>query len=357
MIITPDQVRRAFRANAPALHLKNRRRILLPAPSVAIQGIVRSWKLIDAESGKVKRSCTTPYSNVIVDAGLDAIGNETFGMSDINDSGLYMAVGTNNTVPSQSDTALGNEVARTNTQFSQNSGSGTNFDYWWERETVEFSKSQANDTLAELGKLQGSSGGPMWMRQLFKDDQGNNTTITKTSSEILRIQYEVRVYPQKTVKQKTLDVDTRGTLVSTTVDYQPQLVNDSQAWGMSEGFAAFVSHALWGECRLKAWDNNALPGDFQSDGPASSTNQNSINDLGSDLSTSAGSYTAGSFQRDVTFDVVSSALNWPNGIGAMAFGPEVSREGWVSFFDPQIDKTDTDELSITVRFSWGRKTV
>lgn len=307
-------------------------------------GIVRGWEVIKADSGIVRRSCHTPYTNVITDAGLDDVmgGGKNTNDALYGDALSTVRVGTDNTAPSQSHTALGNEVAATSTLFNQSDGSGSNFDYWWRRQTWEFGKAEANNTLAELGTGQSSTG--IWMRQLFKDDQGNNTTISKQNDEILRIQYELRIYPDKTQKTKSLDVDTRGSVASHDVTYQPAQI-DSFVWGVgglmikSDGFERGLG--TWSDPTLYAVETNTIPSDFQVD---RGSNALDSSDFGS---YSLDSYTAGSFERTISFGPIpATEWNFSTGIGTIGFNDvsSSSEAMFLSIFDPKIDKTSNDEL-------------
>lgn len=347
----------------PLIRARPRRQsILVPGPSVGLMGRVR-WGLYDADTGILKRSSGLHrpdggwYSNVILDVAMDAIGSDD--IQSINNMAYsHMAVGSDSTSPAQSQTSLGNEVARTNTIHQESTGSGPNFDYWWRRVTWEFTKAEANATLAELGAVDGSEA-TFWMRQLFLDAQGNPTTISKQNDEILRIQYEHRVYPDKTVKQKTLDLDIRGSLVSTTIDYQPQRINEGRAWGEGAVDDGYLGTLGWWKPahKIATWPDNTPPGDFQSRGPADGSNSQTP----SPQSGSLAAYGAGTFYRDWTLVVGPNDSNHTGGIGAMAVSPWSTEfngyRGFAAFFDPKIDKTASDELEMTFRASWNRVSV
>lgn len=312
-----------------------------------------SWELVDAETGKVKRQAG-PYPNVIVDAGMNRLGSTNESLAQQTD---YLAVGTGTTAPSQSDTSLVSEVARTNNLFSSDYSVGANNDFWRQVRTWEFGKTEANDNLTELGvfnEASGQAGETMWMRQLFKDSSGNDTTITKTSDEILRVKYELRIYPDKTVKTKSIDVDTRGTLVTTTVDYLPENVDSAGAWGQG---GMFDTLGVWNRHDWATAEDNTTPTDFVSVGPGGTGWDDLYEDQGQGQA-----YTSGNFYRDVDFVLTATESNYVTGIGAIGFNPGGSTAAsatpaFISTWDPKIDKTDTDELSITFRLSWSRVAV
>lgn len=352
-IPSPDRVRDGL-----SVQVRDRRPPPLVIPvSMGVAGVVRGWELIDAETGIVKRSCYTPYQNVITDAGLDAVMGGAKDDSGRSIRGLAMGtmrVGTDNTAPAQSDTSLGNEVAATASTFSNSSGNDGSSppQYWFRRQVWEFGKNEANNTLAELGTGETAN---LWMRQLFRDDAGNATTISKTSEEILRIQYEVRLYPDLSVKNKTLNVDTRGTVNGVSVDYQPQKVDDANIWGnlvsANDGLGFWDS----GGDDVRLFGDNTPPGNFTDTGP-SSFNPNETADVGFSLD----SYTAGSFARTKTWgDIGASVGNFTNGIGCITYSLGASGiasyRAHAAFFATKIDKTSNDELrDVAAKFSLSR---
>lgn len=181
-------MKRIWIPEAPYIH---RRRLIegeLIAPTARIQGIMHV-ELVHARTGLIARQLTFP--NLIVDAGLDAIGTTM-----IATLTNYCAVGTGNSAPAVNQTALDVEVVRTNATggFAEERGIDGALAYTWWKRTRVFTTAQANATLAEIGFFQSSSAGTMFARQLIKDELGNPTTITKTSEYELRVTYEVRWY-------------------------------------------------------------------------------------------------------------------------------------------------------------------
>src|SRR5690606_34956817 len=93
--------------------------------------------------------------------------------------------------------------------------------------TRVFTEDQANGNLAELGFFSSSEGGTMWNRQLFRDELGNPTAITKTNEDQLRVRYEYRIYPPW--DDVVQEIEVNG--VPTEVVNRPQLVGNSGTWG------------------------------------------------------------------------------------------------------------------------------
>lgn len=308
-------------------------------------------ELVDAHTGVVKRHLE--FHNVITDAGMNAIGDGTGNIADLQ---LYLAVGTGTSTPAQSDTSLDTEVARTS-RSSASSSSGPNFDFTTHINEYEFGKSEANGNLTELGCFDSSSAGVMYTRQRFKDAQGNNTTVTKTSDDILRVRYAHRLYPDKTVKTKNIDVDVRGSLVSTTFSYQPQEIDDGGVW-LAGGTNGLGQHfGTWSGQSPDWWEDNTPPGDFISHGPLDPS-------VGERAGTvTFNTYGTGNFYRDVVLSAGASEANFAAGVGSVAWTPLDSTQttnedqGFLLLFDPRIDKTSQDQVELTVRLSWSRVAV
>src|SRR5690606_7534789 len=99
-------------------------------------------------------------------------------------------------------------------------------------------ENQANGNLAELGFFSAADGGTMWNRQLFRDELGNPTAITKTSEDQLRVTYEYRVYPPW--DDLVQEIEVNGVPVE--VVNRPQQVASASEWG--SGFSASALNAL-----------------------------------------------------------------------------------------------------------------
>ena len=131
--------------------------------------------------------------NLILDKGLQyAMQNRQFARLH-----SYIAVGTGSVAPDVTQTALGNEIARTN----QTLNLGPDFEVivngdgdYTIRRTRGFDYNQANDNLTEFGGSESNlvSAG-VNTRELFRDANGNPIVITKTSNERLAIIYSLRI--------------------------------------------------------------------------------------------------------------------------------------------------------------------
>lgn len=160
---------------------------------------VRGWieaKLINRE-GKVVHEHT--QSNLILDRGLDFIMAWLYVYNMLS----YIAVGTGSTAPNPTQTALANEIARTNATLGLGEGLwGTVLGdgHYRLSRTRAFDYNQANGNLTEFGGSDSSSpGAGVLTRELFRDANGNPIVITKTSNERLVITYHIEVKLSPTV--------------------------------------------------------------------------------------------------------------------------------------------------------------
>lgn len=133
--------------------------------------------------------------NLITNAGMD------YGMGGATDLRfrsliVYVAVGTGSAAPAVTDTALGNEVARTNSSLGLgipaltvlvSEGEGY---YQFVR---AFDYGEGNGNLTEFGGAAGTvaSAPTILTRNLFLDELSNPVTIVKTPDEQLRITYRL----------------------------------------------------------------------------------------------------------------------------------------------------------------------
>lgn len=313
---------------------------------LGLQGVVKRIEVLDGRTGAVKRVVRSrPYENLLVDAGLDAVGD---GSGDLDALTDYMAVGTGSTPPANGDTTLGAEVARTNSNggFSPTYSAGPNTDYHEYEITRVFVEGEADGVaLAEVGVFQNAVGGPMFMRQLLRDDLGDPTTVTLLATEQLRVVWAWRVWPQKTTDSQNLDIS--GT--ATTCDTRAVQIDQSDAWGTGVA-GVLLKLGGWSGNTGKSFccESNTLPGLTGAHGLSGEQPDN----------VSFASYTPGTFYRDATFTFGPSKGNFATGIGGVVFSPFGdfigSEESFMTTFDPKVAKDDTLRFVYTCRISWAR---
>lgn len=324
----------------PGLMIPRRRRPNIQQ-HLGIKGIIKSVELIDSKTGIVKRRLTE-FDNLIVDAGLDHIGAG----NNLEDIPEYLACGTDNTAPAVGQTTLGSQLGtRSNDDggFTDVVAAGGSYAYWSNTRTREMSESQANGNLTELGFFTASSGGVMWMRQLFLSG-GSPTTITKTSDERLRVVYEWRVYltlipttDALTINSVPIDCDNRALQVS-----------NGDAWGFY-GYVKKIGSFGTDYRSCRAYETNTFPATTGGTFAGSGEYCTSITNV---------AYGTGNFYRDVDIIFDPGTANFVTGIGAIALpypgGLGDSTAALGVTFDPRVAKSDLQRFTFRSRLNFGR---
>ncbi len=297
-------------------------------------------ELIHARTGLVKRRLH--FRNLITNTGLNALASGT----GINGLINYLAVGTGSSEPYYTDTTLNAEVARTNFNggFGDEDamvGSGDLVEYWRRRRMRVFTEAQANGKLTELGFFYSPSGGTMWNRQLFRDELGNPTTITKTSEDQLRVTYEYRIYPPW--DDVVQEIEVNGEPVE--VINRPQRVGANSVWGSGGSYAALNGLGLVGTSSLQALEMDILPGrnGYPSSGASASSHVVQM-------------YMPGTWYREREARWELSDANFPAGIGL--FRSEAFGNGSILFASkvtPRIMKESTQRLIVMERWTYIRR--
>lgn len=124
------------------------------------------------------------FENLILDAGLVELG--------YRQCTTVCSVGTGNSEPVATQTALGSLLASTSTVNSQVVNfSSTPPYYGFNRKTFRFPLGGVVGTIAEVGVGWGAG---LFSRSLIKDSNGAPTTITLLPDEVLDVTYELRLY-------------------------------------------------------------------------------------------------------------------------------------------------------------------
>lgn len=315
----------------------------------AHSGVAGWYKLeafrVDADGIEVpgsRRVAADWFPNLITNAGLDLLG--TTGLTAVQ---TYCRVGSGNTAPTVTDTALVSPVAASNTKQAETVGvdrSGAFFG--WRRTTIRFAAGSATGTLAEVGVSPAASGS-LFSRALILDGGGSPTTITVLSDEVLDVTYELRIYPVLT--------DATGTVVIAGVTYNWTarcLTNSTydNCWsfilGNGMGFNTNMGNASLYGPNVSA----TLPA--QGSTPVSTVNATSMNPL---------VYTPGSYAQSFRIDIDLNNGNVAGGIGCFFAASLPSSNGgtcgaWAWGLSPKLPKTSSFKATFTVRMSWGRYT-
>lgn len=189
-ILTPVD---ALRETLP-LRIRDRR-----APPARIGGGLEGWmewQLVD-RSGRAVRG--GQQHNLFLDQGLNNIAD----VSIANGAGSFQwaVVGTGSVEPDVADVSLGNQVGTTQTKVATWAWTRTGNGVYEGSCTYEFDFEDANGNLTEWGVGRGSSGEmtALYVRELFRDGEGDPTTVTKTSDYKLRLTYTLELTLTPTV--------------------------------------------------------------------------------------------------------------------------------------------------------------
>jgi len=299
---------------------------------------------VDAEGVEIpgtRRIAADWFPNLITDAGLDLFGTLSGASSTVF---AFCRVGSGNTAPAFSNTALVSQVAFSSTEQAITSGvNRTGTFYGWRRRTLRFAAGVATGTLAEVG-VSATQTGSLFSRALILDGGGAPTTITVLSDEVLDVTYELRCYP--TLSDATGTVNISGTnynwiarpLNNATYDF---------AWSGTVGTGIGP--------RLSAGGQNSASA--LADLPAQNAIVSGLSPVGS---ITALTYTAGQYARSFRFDIGLNDGNIAGGIGAFWAGNDTNGTGycglWVWGLTPKLPKTNQTVATFTIRFSWGRYT-
>lgn len=319
-----------------------RTRIWLPEPNPVIKlppvGLEGHFvvDVIHAETGEVKQHLE--FKNLLTDGLMNGLGNNTLFISG---AFAFLDVGTGTATPQTTDTSLQSSLGlRTN--FSAGvpevTLNNTSPEYTYRRITRIFTEAQVNGNLTELGFWSAGSGGVLTNRSLFKDSAGNPTTVLKTASDILRVQYEYRLYAPLF---DVTDVISIGG-VTTTYTIRPQRVQDLSGWSiLLDNFGLWTPYSRVHDSntlQVRTGQNDATPND--------------------DASSSLAPYSAGTFYRDLTITVAPSIGNYASGFGLFTYNPfRVSLllpTLWQLQLSPRVQKTIDQQFSITLRQTWSR---
>ena len=269
------------------------------------------------------------FGNLILDAGLERIGN-----------GNYLttcAVGSGTTAPANGNTALQALIASTTSITSNTYGAQGSAPYYgWRVITYQFATGVAAGNLSEVGVGWGAS--TMFSRALILDGLGDPTTITVLSDEILQVTYQLNIYPP--LSDAAFSVTISGTAYTGNV--RACQVTNSVLWGYSLGsVASFLNTVLssgynWLYNGSIGADITASPSGTSAQASATNTNA---------YSSSSHAITGG-----ITCDITTANL-----AGGISAGRIASSVGTYQFnISPPLAKGNTKTLALNFSVSWAR---
>lgn len=297
-----------------------------------VEGIY-SFKAINAITG-VERDLDGIISdespNMVLDSGLNALGSQS------NYIARYCKVGTSSTPVLASQTALGSEIASTQTVQAQSAGCQATAPYFsWGRITFRFAQGVAAGNLTEVGISDYNN--VLFSRALILDSGGNPTTLTILSDEYLDVTYELRFY------QETIDQNYTVTLYG--VDYavlaRPATITSIQTMNSFQSY--FGNHMLYYYTTQYYYYNGNI---------GTITGQPS----GSSYSNYSGygSYVNSSLERNFILSLGLNDGNLAGGIRSVYIRSH--KADWQLQFTPAIPKDNFKTLVLNVYISWSRYT-
>lgn len=304
--------------------------IELEAPKIGISGAFHIQKFkgyqLTYDSGE--------FGNLITDNGVDYLGNSFAYIK-------RMDLGSGNSAPAFSDVQLDALIvskaasdSSSNVLLTEDDGAGgTNYIQRWST-SATFAEGEAAGNISEIGMGPSNSADPLFSRALIKDTNGDPTTITVLSDEILIVTYYLYFHkPSQDLFTGVVD----GYTITARAYRNHVIVEDYLNWPLS----AYYKHQRF-----------VL--DFATARPqaiiAHDANPTSTSGASSATSFSNAAYVSGTYERTFTAfwaidrgNMNIQTINIDAFILSYQFG-----------FDPAIPKTADDELTFTFKLSWGR---
>ena len=207
---------------------------IIEMPKVGISGKVLSWEVIN-DDGSIDQSCYKPSDNLVLNSGISIFCNANWGAIN-QDPWSFFSIGTGTSEPSATDTALTSKsyagtceyTAYNSTTYSTD---GSDPYYIYTQRGVQTPLGALNGTYGEIG-FSRTSTGQLFSKHRLKDELGNPTTITVTSTQQLRLKYVVVLcLSPSTVTTGTINISGIGNInyeakwQSTSFNYIVRLFN------------------------------------------------------------------------------------------------------------------------------------
>src|SRR6478736_3043494 len=148
-----------------------------------------SWKV--QKDGLTVRESTSPYSNLILNQGLDLVASTSFA-----NCFSYCAVGSGTIAPVKTDVGLMSELRRTNNTPATAEANLTQLtgNIYMMRRTFVFDAVLVPHTYGEVGfSPESVAGGNLFSKALFKNSVGEALTVTVQAGESLTVRYELSI--------------------------------------------------------------------------------------------------------------------------------------------------------------------
>lgn len=289
------------------------------------------YKMEAVKADGSRRLLADWFDNLILDNGLNILGTAA---SQYNG---FVSVGTGNTAPATTQSALVTWLASTSTvTTSSNSNSGASPYYGLTTMTFRFAIGTATGNLSEVGIGSANNGTNLFSRALILDGSGNPTTITVLSTEALDVTYQLQMYAPT--------VDVTGTVTINAVVYSYTMRAANVTGSFWNGLSSATDHG--GVSTVSVY--NGTIGAVTA-GPSGSS-------AGFD-SAAVQTYTNGNFYVDSIVSWGLTSGNLTGGITAILITMGVNRSTMGQFqlgITPALPKDGSHTMTLTFRNSWGR---
>jgi len=295
------------------------------------------FKIEAVKSDGSERILADWFPNLILNSGLDRIGA---GSDWVN----YCQVGTGNSTPIETQTALDISFASSNSYYTDAVGnSGASPWYTYRKRVYQFTAgTTSGEGLQEIGVGWGATGDTLFNRALILDVRGNPTTVIVLDDETLKVTYLFKRYIS--------EVDTTGTLsINETYNYTGDTIS-TYNWigrvaymGNTDWWPAiFYAKSAYSTLQVRTY--TGLIGILSSAPTVESGTATSTEIISS--------YVPGSYTTTWRYDWSTAQGNASGGIKSMLV--TIGGGVYQIEFDPVIAKASTDTMSLTFQCTWGR---
>lgn len=268
------------------------------------------------------------FNNLVLDAGLARMSSGTW----ID----RCCVGTGNSTPVVSQTALDKFLASTTTKQSTSKSIQTTTSPYYHSVIItwRFGEGAAAGNISEVGLGWGNT--TLWNRALIKDANGNATTITVLSDEYLDVVSEIRHYPSMSYSGSFKLLDGSGNVVSThTVTGSPYMATPIDIFGQISPNSISIYSGVKNDAVITA--------------PTTA--------LGSATTVARTYPTTTSVQVLATLELTEANGTHQsfliNAAGLFS-GPSGYQNAYKFQISPTITKASTQKMTYTFTLSWGR---
>jgi len=168
---------------------------------------------------------------------------------------------------------------------------------------------------------------------------GTPPDIVLAAGDVIRVTYELRIYPPTTAQVQTLDIDGVSTTVTTSA-----IDIDGNSWGPSGLAGLFGGMWVVNSSAGQVSETNTLPASVE----------DSFNPSGdaADDAVEVGSANQGEYVMQLRFGGLKGIFS--TGIGCVLHGNFGGGFTFATTFSPKIAKLDTQRLDFNVRYIWSR---